>query len=96
MTHEFSGALQELGRIPQGGALEETHVYVRSKDIDVAEGRIAQTCDRTAVMQEFPHFVPAFSHCLEPSLCNGSQFACVLFEPCIDGWIAFDGTVEPQ
>src|SRR5258708_22788057 len=47
-------------RIRQRSAVKEPHVYMRSEYIDVAEGRIAQTCNRTAVMQDLPDFVPHF------------------------------------
>ena len=61
MAHELAGALQRAGRIRQRCAVKEPHVYVRTEYIDVAEGRIAQTYNRTAVMQDLPDFVPAFS-----------------------------------
>src|SRR4029077_9759481 len=38
-----------------------------SEDIDVAEGRISQTGNRTAVMQEVPDFDTAVSHHFKPS-----------------------------
>jgi hypothetical protein len=76
--------------------LKEPDVYVRSEYIDVAEGRIAQACNRTAVMQDLTDFVSAFSHHLNPLLRDGSQFTSMLFHPGIDGGIAFDGTVESQ
>src|SRR5260370_39198702 len=60
MAHELAGALQQAGRIRQRCAVKEPHVYMRSEYIDVAEGRIAQTCNRTAVMQDLPDFVPHF------------------------------------
>ncbi len=41
MAHEFAGALQQTGRIGQRCAVKESHVYVRSEYIDVAEGSIA-------------------------------------------------------
>src|SRR6266853_1063954 len=62
MAHELAGALQQVSRIRQRCAVKEPHVYVRSEYIDVPEGRISQTCDRTAVMQKLPDFVPTFSH----------------------------------
>jgi hypothetical protein len=96
MAHELAGALQQAGRIGQRCAVKEPHVYVRSEYIDVPEGRISQTCDRTAVMQELPDFVPAFSHHAKPLMRDGSQFACVLFHPRIDGGIALDSAVESQ
>src|SRR6185312_3054678 len=96
MTHELAGALQQAGRIRQRCAVKESHVYVRGEYIDVAEGRIAQTCNRTAVMQYLPDFVPAFSHHLKPLMRDGSQFATMLFHPRIDAGIAFDSTVESQ
>src|SRR5205809_6085262 len=58
MAHELAGALQQAGRIRQRCAVKEPHVYVRSEYIDVAEGRISQTCHGTAVMQHLPDFVP--------------------------------------
>ena len=61
MAHELAGALQQAGRIRQRRAVKKTHVYMRSEYIDVAEGRISQTCNRTAVMQKLPDFVSAFS-----------------------------------
>ena len=96
MAHELAGALQRAGRIRQRCAVKEPHVYVRTEYIDVAEGRIAQTYNRTAVMQDLPDFVPAFSHHLKPLMRDGSQFTSMLFHPRIDGGIALDSTVESQ
>src|SRR6476469_7592001 len=96
MAHELAGALQQAGRIRQRRAVKEPHVYVRSECINVAEGRIAQTCNRTAVMQDLPDFVPAFSHHLKPLTRDAPQFTSVLFHPRFDGGIAFDSTVESQ
>jgi hypothetical protein len=96
MAHELAGALQQACRIRQRCAVKEPHVYVRGEYIDVAEGRISQTCNRTAVMQEFPNFVPAFSHYLEPVMREGSQFTCMFLHPPIDGGIALDSSVESQ
>src|SRR5580693_7168498 len=96
MAHELAVALQQAGRIRQRCAVKEPHVYMRSKYIDVAEGRIPETCNRTAVMQEFPNFVPAFSHYLEPLLRDRSQFTCMRSHPRIDGGIPLDSSVESQ
>jgi hypothetical protein len=96
MAHEPAGALQQAGRIWQRCALKEPHVYVRSEYIDVAEGRVSQTCNRIAVMQKLANFVPAFSHDLKPLMRDGSQFTCMLFHPRIDGGIPLDGAVESQ
>src|SRR5260221_1705418 len=73
MAHELASALQQVSRIRQCCALKEPHVYVRSEYIDVAEGRISQTCNRTAVMQKLPDFVPAFSHHVKPLLRDGDR-----------------------
>ena len=75
---------------------EEPHIDVRGEYIDIAEGRISQTCNRTAVMQKLPDFVPALSHYLKPPMRDGSQFIGMLFHPHIDGWIPFDSAVESQ
>ena len=96
MAHKLAGALQQTCRIRQRGAVKEPDVYVRSEYINVAEGRISQTCNRTAVMQELSDFVPAFSHHLKPLMRDGSQSTCMLFHPRIDGGIALDSAVEPQ
>src|SRR6266853_3378 len=96
MAHELAAALQQAGRIGQRCAVKEPHVYVRSEYIDVPEGRISQTCDRTAVMQKLPDFVPAFSHHLKPLMRDGSQSTCMLFHPRIDGEIPLDSAVESQ
>src|SRR5882672_9716001 len=96
MAHELAGALQQAGRIRQRCAVKEPHVYVRSECIDVAEGRISQTCHRTAVMQKFPDFVPAFAHHLKPLMRDGSQFTGMLFHPRIDGGIALDSAVQSK
>src|SRR5277367_533155 len=96
MAHELAVALQQARRIRQRRAVKEPHIYVRSEYIDVAEGRIAQTCNRTAVMQSLPDFVPALSHHLKPLMRDGSQCTAMLFHPSIDGGIAFDCTVESQ
>src|ERR1700676_1101184 len=96
MAHELAGALQQAGRIRQRCAVKEPHVNVRSEYIDVAEGCISETCNRTAVMQELPNFVPAFSHYLKPLMRDGSQFTCVLLRPRIDGGIPLDSSDESQ
>src|SRR5258705_5676875 len=76
--------------------MKEPHVYVRSEYVDVAEGHVSQTCNWTAIMQKFPHFVPAFSHQLKPLLRDGSQFPCMRFHPRIDGGIPLDSAIESQ
>src|SRR5258705_9096999 len=96
MAHELADALQQAGRIRQRCAVKEPHVYVRTEYTDVAEGRISQTCNRTAVMQKLPDFVPTFSHHLKPLTRDGSQSTCMLFHPHIDGGIPLDSTVESQ
>src|SRR5271168_5168271 len=96
MAHELAGALQQAGRVGQRCALKEPHVYVRSEYIDVAEGRISQTYNRTAVMQDLPNFVPAFSHHLKPLMRDGSQFICMPFHPRIYGGVPLDSAVESQ
>src|SRR5438094_4273490 len=96
MAHELAGALQPAGRIRQRCAVKEPHVYVRSEYIDVAEGRISQTCNRAAVMQKLPNFVPALSHHLKPLMRDGSQFTCMLFHPRIDGGIPLNSAVESE
>src|SRR5258708_29043569 len=95
MTHELAGALQQASRIGQCRAVKEPHVYVRGEYIHIAEGRISQTYNRTAVMQKLPDFVPALSHHLKPLTRDGSQF-CVRFHPCIDGGIPLDSARESQ
>src|ERR1700751_3675276 len=97
MAHELAGALQQAGRIRQRCSVKEPHVYMRSEDIDVAEGRVSQTCNRTAVMKKLPDFVPGLSHHLKPLSRDGSQRTCILFHPHIDGGIPLDSAVEsPQ
>src|SRR5437588_5163813 len=96
MAHELAGALQQAGGIREHCAVKEPHVYVRSEYIDVAEGGISQTCDRTAVMQMLPDFVPAFSHHLKPMMRDGSQSTRMLFHPRIDGGIALDSAVQSK
>src|SRR5450631_179577 len=96
MAHELAGALQQAGRIRQRRAVKEPHVYVGSEYINVAEGRISQTCNRAAIMQKLPDFVPAFSHHLKPLTRDGCQFTWMLFHPCINGGIPLDSAVESQ
>src|ERR1043166_9966078 len=96
MAHELAGALQQVSRIRQRCAVKEPHVYVRIEYIDVAEGRVSQTCNRAAVMQKLPDFVPAFSHRRKPLMRDSSQFTGVLFHPRINGGIPLDSAVESQ
>src|SRR5205807_418880 len=96
MAHELAGALQQARRIRQRYAVKEPHVYVRGECIDVAEGRIPQICNRTAVMQKLPDFVAAFSHYLKLLMRDSSQSTHMLFHPRIDSWIPLDSAVEPQ
>ena len=94
MAHELASALQQAGRIRQRCAVKEPHVDVRGEYIDIAEGRISQTCNRTAVMQKLPDFVPALSHQRKPLMRDGSQFTGMLVHPRIDGGIPLDSAVE--
>ncbi len=96
MTHELAGALQQAGRIGEGCAMEETHVDMGGEDIDVAEGCIAQTSNRTAIMQELADFVTALSHHVKPLMGDGPQFTGMRFHPRIDGGIALESAVESQ
>src|SRR5216684_3667024 len=96
MTHELACALQQAGRIRQRCAVKEPHVYVRGEYIDVAEGRISQTCNWAAVMQKLSDFVPAFSHHFKPLTRDGSQFTGMLLHPRIDGGIPLDSAVKSQ
>src|SRR5260370_9680098 len=97
MAHELAGALQQASRIRQSCAVKEPHVYVRGEYIDVAERRVTQTYNRTAVMQKLPDLVPALSHHLKPPMRDGSQFTRTLFHPRIDGGIPLNTAVEsPQ
>jgi hypothetical protein len=96
MAHELAGALQQAGRVRQRRAVKEPDVYVRREYIDVAEGRISQTGNRTAVMQKLADFVSAFSHHLKPLVRDRSQYTCMLFHPRVDGGIPLDSAVESQ
>src|SRR5437879_12471081 len=96
MAHELAGALQQAGRIGQRCAMKEPHVCVRSEYIDVPEGRVSQTGDRTAVMQKLPDFVPAFSHDLKPLMRDSSQFIGMFFHPRIGGGVPLHSAVEAQ
>jgi hypothetical protein len=96
MAHELTGAFQQARRISQRRALKESHIDMRSEYIDVTEGRVAQTGNRTAVMQKLPDLVPAFSHHPKPLIRNGSQFTSMLFHPRINGRIPLDSAVEAQ
>src|SRR5438128_9707739 len=96
MAHELASALQQAGRIRQRCAMKEPHVDVRGEYIDIAERRISQTCNRTAVMQKLPDFVPALSHHLKPLMRDDSQFTCMLPHPRIDGGLPLDSAIESQ
>jgi hypothetical protein len=76
--------------------LKESNIYARREYVDVGKGCISQTCGWTAVMQKLPNLVSAFSHHLKPLLRDGSQFACMLFHPAIDGRITLDGAVQSK
>ena len=96
MAHELASALQQAGRIRQRCAMKEPYVDVRGEYIDIAEGHISQTCNRTAVMQKLADFVTALSHNLKPLTRDGSQFTGMLFHPRINGGIPFDSAIESQ
>jgi len=76
--------------------VKEPHVDVRGEYIDIGEGRISQACNRTAVMQNLPDFIPALSHHLKPLMRDGSQCTGMLFHPRVDGGIPLDSAVEAQ
>jgi len=67
---------------------------VRREYVGVTEVRIAQTCDRTAVVQDLPNFVTAFSHYIELRLRDGSELTLMVVEPGVDGGIVVGGVVE--
>src|SRR5689334_12033062 len=69
---------------------------MRGEDIDVAEGRVSEACDRTTVMQKLPDLVPAFSHHLKPPVRDSAQLPCVLSHPRLDRGIFLDSTVEAE
>src|SRR3954452_6792900 len=96
MPHELAGALQQASWIGQRCALKEPDVYVRTEYIDVAEGNISQTCNRTAVVQELADFISTVPHYLKPLMGDGSQFTCMLIHPRINGGIPLDCAVESQ
>ena len=96
MAHELAVALQQAGLIWQSIAVKEPDVYVRGEDIDVAECRIAQTCGRAAVMEDFADFVAAVAHDLKPLAREAAQFAAMVVHPRFDGGIALDSAVEAQ
>src|ERR1700693_927864 len=96
MAHELAGTLQQASWIRQRCAVKKPHVDVRGEYIDIAERRISQTRNRTAVMQELPDFVPALSHHFKPLMRDGSQFTCMLFHPRVDGGIPLDRAIESQ
>src|SRR5579864_229487 len=96
MAHELAGALQQTGRVRQRRAVKEANVYVGGEHVDVGEGRVSQTGDRTAVMQKLADFVAAISHHVKPVTRDGSQFAGVVFQPGVDGGIALDSAVESK
>src|SRR5215831_1513461 len=96
MAHELAVALQQAGRIWQRCALKEPYVYVRREYIDVAEGRISKTCNRTTVVEQLADLVPALSHHLKPPAGDGSQFNCILIQPVIDSGVSADCAVESQ
>ena len=75
----------EKATLPEG-------LEVRVKTL--AEGRISEACDRAAVMQKLADFVAALSHHIEPLLRDGSQFAGMIFHPCVNGRIALYSAVE--
>src|SRR5580704_18762430 len=96
MAHELAGTLQQVSRIRQLCAVKESYACVRTKHIDVAEGRVSQTCNRAAVMHKLADFVSAIPHHLKPFMRDGSQFARMLFHPPINGGISLDSAVESQ
>src|ERR1700735_3499406 len=96
MPHKLTGALQQVRRTRQPSTATEPDIHVRSEHVDVSEGRISQTCHRTAVMQKLPHFVAASPHHVKPLMRDGSPIPPLLFHPRIDGRIALDSAVESQ
>ena len=96
VTHELAVPLQQTCRVRERRALKESHVHVRSENIDVAEGRVSETCNWAAIMEELADFVAAFSHHVKPFMRDVSQFTGMVFHPCVDGRIAFDGAVESK
>jgi hypothetical protein len=96
MAHKLAAALHEMARVRQRCALKEANVYVRREHIHIAERHIAQACNRTAVVQDLPDFIPAASHHLKPFPRNRSQLASTLLHPRIDRWIASDSAVQSE
>ena len=66
MARVLAGALLQLRRIRELGAAEEPHVAVVPERIHVAEGGVACTCGRVAVVQELSNIAPALAHDVDP------------------------------
>src|ERR1051326_7763234 len=96
MAHRLAVALQQPRRIGQRCAMKKAHIDVRREYIDVAERRISQTRNRTAVMQKLQDFVSAMSHHFEPTMRDGAQFAWMPFHPGVDCRIPPHSAVESQ
>jgi hypothetical protein len=87
MAHELAGALKQASRIRQRCALKESYVYVRSEYVDVAKGRISQTCGRTAVMQKLSRTSSPHSRITSNHFCAmaPNSPACSFIQPSIAG-----------
>lgn len=96
MTHVLSGALQEARWIRQGGTLKEPHIHMRGEDIDIGERSITKTCDWASIVHQFTNLVSAASHHPEPGTGDIPELAGMLFQPCINGGIVFDSTVQAK
>ncbi len=96
MAHTFTVALQQTGRVRQACTLKEADIYMGREHIDVCKWYSTQACNRAAVMQDFPNFIPASSHHLKPLPRDCAQLTLLSFHPRIDGRITLHRSVKPH
>ena len=69
---------------------------MRREHIHVPERHISQARNRTPIMHQFAHFVPASAHHLKPRARHRPQLARMGIQPGIHGSIPLHGPVKSQ
>ena len=81
MAHPFAATFQESSGILEKRAVEEADVHVVLEYIHIREGCVADTRDRTAVVQCLSDIIAALSYFHEPLFCDRTQLAFISVQP---------------
>src|SRR5262245_59112580 len=70
MSHALATSIQEVGRVREECAVEETDIDMARERVDVGERRVFDARDGTTIVHHFSDCITALSHPRKPLLRN--------------------------